>query len=112
MAHNNILKMKLTSEKKLPIKMPNRSTVQQKFEGSASREVIEKYVQNQSNLLAKSGFQGKIQITMKYPDGSFKSGKYTDVGEIVNTDSTDGYEEEEEDDIDFSEFRLYITKYK
>lgn len=90
---------------------PKRHAMIEKFEGTFSKEDIRKYAQEKSNALKKSGYNGMILVSVKYPalglfNGGFRNGHWTEVGHDVSLYSLyDGNEEP-----NFTRFDLYYIK--
>lgn len=97
--------------KKLNIRYKGNQVVVEKFKGKFKREVIKKYVQEKSNALKASNFNGMVSVSLNFPGRGWRSGYFTAVGSNVALYNLDSYEEDEEPEPDsFSDFQIYYIK--
>ncbi len=94
----------------LPVKwLDGHRVVQSKFKGRFTREQIEKYAQKFSNDLAARGVEGKISVSLLYPENWY-SGYFTNFGEPIKLYHHHDSDRVEEDPDQFEEFRIYTLK--
>jgi hypothetical protein len=94
--------------KVLPLSMgtPKRSVTMQRVTGTFTKDQIREYAQNKSNALKKVGFNGMIQVSIKYPR-QWSNGDWTTMGNNVSL--YDIYDDEYEPE-EFTELAFYYIK--
>jgi hypothetical protein len=86
---------------------PARAVIQERITGKFTKDEIREKAQQKSNSLKQLGYDGMIQVSIKYPRG-FSNGNWTTVGNNVSL--YDIYDDEYEPD-DFSEMCFYYVKH-
>jgi len=107
-------KIKPFSKAKLQkLKYKGNAISVEKYKGNFKRDTIRKLVQDRSDRLKAADFNGKISVSLHYPNQGWRSGYFTTVGDKVAVYSKDSYEEEDDDEPDvdnFNSFQIYYMK--
>lgn len=107
--------MKITSQTQWLTVPKSNDTRQKVYRGKFTRDDIRLLAQQTSNSVKKTGYKGKLQVTVVFPSGKFWSAKGTPVGAKVNVYKMHQHYDEDHDKYEadpkfYSKFVLYVYK--